>query len=88
MFLVSEKIEKRAVQQCFATGDLLSKQSCGRTRPLSANQATLLHLLQNNPRIYNQVVQEMYEEMMGITSNPMLIIRYANRFSLMQQRMH
>ena len=86
-FLVSEKTVKRAVQRYFATGDLLSECSSGRPQSLSEdNQIILLQSLLDNPGIYIQKVQEMYQEITGISLHPTLIIRYANRFGLTRQR--
>ena len=87
-FLVSEKTVKRAVQRYFATGDLLSECSNGRPQSLSEdNQVILLQSLLDNPGIYIQEVQEMYQEITGISLHPISIIRYANRFGLTHQRM-
>ena len=86
--LVSEQTVKRAVQQYFALGDLLNKYSCRRLRSLSENnQAVLLQLLLDNLGIYIHEVQEMYEGKAEISLHPTLIIRYANCFGLMWQRM-
>ena len=87
-FLVSEKTVKRAPQQYFATGDLLSECSSGRLQSLSEdNQVILSQSLLDNPGIYIHEVQEMYQEITGISLHPTSIIRYANRFGLTCQRL-
>ena len=43
--------------------------------------------MMDNPGIYIQEVQEMYQEISGISLHPTSIIRYANRFGLTRQRM-
>ena len=86
--LVSEKTVKRAVQRYFETGDLLSECSSGRPQSLSEdNQVILLQSLLDNPGIYIQEVQEMYQEITGISLHPTSIIHYANCFGLTRQRM-
>ena len=87
-FIVSEKTVKRAVQRYFATGDLLRECSSGRPQSLSEdNQVILLHSLLDRPGIYIQEVQEMYQEITGISLHSTSIICYANRFGLTRQRM-